>query len=118
MPSIANFDRAAAALSITCVVHCVAMPVIAVSAPFLAVLSGNEWVHWAFALLSIAASSTVIAFSKPARRLGFLVPVSLGLALISFGLFAEHYDIDEGLPTAFGGFLIAAAHLRRLFKHS
>ncbi len=118
MPSIANFDRAAAALSITCVVHCVAVPVIAVSAPFLAVLSGNEWVHWMLALLSIAASSAVIASSKTARNPGFLVPVLLGLALISSGLFAENFGIDEGLPTTIGGFLIAAAHLHRLFKHS
>jgi hypothetical protein len=109
-------DRAAVAFSAICIVHCLALPVLAVALPFLSTLAEAEWVHWVMAVLAVGASSFV-AFSGPrARRPGFLILAGAGCALVIGGLFAESFDVDEAIPTVIGGLLLATAHLRRLFS--
>ncbi|MEL7518737.1 MAG: MerC domain-containing protein, partial [Pseudomonadota bacterium] len=103
-------DRAAVALSLLCIVHCVALPVMALALPVLAVVGDMEWVHWVFAVLAVLASSTVVAISPAARTLGFLIPAGLGASLVVFGLFAEQFGIEEAIPTVIGGVLLAFAH--------
>lgn len=117
MTSTSLSDRAAIALSFGCVAHCVALPILAVLMPFLAAIAEAEWIHWTFAGLAIMASSSVPILSVSARRPAFLIPAGIGMALISFALFAEQANLDETPPTIIGGILIAFAHLRRLAKH-
>ena len=107
-------DRVAVALSLLCIVHCVALPLVAVALPFLSVVSEAEWVHWAFALLAVLASGTVVVMSPSARKAGFLVPAIIGASLVVSGLFAEGFGVDEALPTIVGGVMLAFAHWRRL----
>lgn len=107
-------DRAAVALSLLCIVHCVALPVVAVALPFVSAFADASWVHWVFALLAILASATVAFTSSAARSGRFILPVSLGAGLVVFGLFAENFGIDEGIPTVIGGVLLVYAHWRRL----
>lgn len=107
-------DRAAVALSLLCIAHCVALPLLVIALPFLAVAAEAEWVHWVFAVLAVLASAMVALTSARARRLGFLVPAGLGASLVVFGLFAEGFAIDEAIPTVIGGVLLAFAHWRRL----
>lgn len=107
-------DRVAVALSLLCIVHCVALPLVAVALPFLSVVSEAEWVHWAFALLAVLASGTVIVMSPSARVPRFLLPASIGACLVVSGLFAEGFGVDDALPTIVGGVLLAFAHWRRL----
>ena len=107
-------DRAAVALSLLCIVHCVALPLLAIALPVLAVVGEMEWVHWVFAILAVLASGSVALTSASARRLGFLLPAGLGASLVVFGLFAEGFEIDEAIPTVIGGVLLAFAHWRRL----
>ena len=107
-------DRVAVALSLLCIVHCVALPIVAVALPFLSVVSEAEWVHWAFALLAVLASATVVVMSPSARTPGFLFPAMMGAALVVSGLFAEGFGVEEALPTISGGILLAFAHWRRL----
>lgn len=109
-------DRAAVALSLLCIVHCVALPVMALALPVLAVVGDMEWVHWVFAVLAVLASSTVVAISPAARTLGFLIPAGLGASLVVFGLFAEQFGFEEAIPTVIGGVLLAFAHGRRLAR--
>lgn len=109
-----NTDRAAVALSLLCIAHCVALPVLALALPILAVVGEMEWVHWVFAVLAVLASSAVAATSAAARTPGFLIPAGLGVVLIVFGLFAEGFGVEEAIPTVIGGLLLAFAHWRRL----
>lgn len=109
-----NTDRAAVALSLLCIAHCLALPVLALALPILAVVGEMEWVHWVFATLAILASSAVATISPAARTPGFLIPAGLGVALIVFGLFADAIGIEEAIPTVIGGLLLAFAHWRRL----
>ena len=110
-------DRAATALSALCIVHCLALPVMASAAPFLAVVAEAEWVHWIFATLAIVISASVPLRDVTARRFGFLVPAGLGVALLMAGLFAEHFGADETVLTVMGGVLVAFAHIRRMISH-
>ena len=113
-PTGRSTDRAAVALSLLCIVHCVALPLLAVGLPVLAVVSEMEWVHWVFAILAVLASGSVALTSASARTLGFLMPAGIGASLVVFGLVAEGFAIDEAIPTVIGGMLLAFAHWRRL----
>lgn len=117
LPEIADTsttDRAAVALSLLCIVHCVALPVMALALPFLAIIGEMEWVHWVFATLAVVASGSVALTSSSARTYDFLLAAGLGGALVVFGLFSEGLGIGEAVPTVIGGVLLAFAHWRRL----
>jgi hypothetical protein len=118
MQTSANIDRAATALSLACIVHCVALPIIAIALPFVATFAEAEWVHWLLTALAFLASSTVVVTAHSARTPVFLIPVAAGIVLMGSALFADHFGGDETLLTAMGGVLLAAAHIRRLYKYS
>ncbi|MEM7690510.1 MAG: MerC domain-containing protein [Pseudomonadota bacterium] len=107
-------DRAAVALSLLCIAHCVALPLVAVVLPFASAAAEAEWVHWVFATFAVLASGTVALSSASARRAGFLLPAGIGASLVVFGLFAEAFGISEQIPTVLGGMMLAFAHWRRL----
>ncbi|WP_229954534.1 MerC domain-containing protein [Parasphingorhabdus litoris] len=109
-------DGAAIALSAACVVHCVLLPVIAISSPFVAAVAEAEWLHWIMAVLALFASTTVVISSPSARVPTFLIPASFGAILITSGLFAERFGFAETLPTIIGGVLIASAHIYRICR--
>ncbi len=109
-------DGAAIALSTACILHCVALPVLAISSPFFAAAAEAEWVHAVMAVLAILASSTVVLTSPSSRVAEFLVPAGIGCLLIAAALFAEQFGFGETLPTIVGGLLIASAHLHRMYK--
>src|SRR6056297_1648683 len=117
MRSTLHTDRAATALSLACIVHCVALPVIATFLPFAAALAEAEWVHWVLAGLAVVASGTVALGADSARKPAFLIPAGIGVSLVVGALFAENGGIDETLPTVIGGCLIAFAHGLRMIEH-
>lgn len=117
MENTVRSDRAATALSALCIVHCLALPVTASAAPFLAVAAEAEWVHWVFAVLAIVISASVPLRDVTARRFGFLLPAGLGIGLLATGLFAESFGADETVLTVMGGVLVAFAHIRRMIVH-
>ena len=117
-PSKNLSDRAAVGLSLLCIAHCLALPVLAIALPVLAIVAEAEWVHWVFAILAVAASGSVALGGHGSRTPGFLVPAGLGAVLIIGALFAEGIGVDETMPTVIGGILIAFAHLRRLMANA
>ncbi len=116
MQSAANYDRAAATLSVACIAHCLALPLLAAVLPFFAAFAEAEWVHWLLSALAIAASATVMAKAEGGRATGFIVPAAIGIVFLIGALFAEPIGADETLPTVIGGILLAVAHIRRLFS--
>ena len=117
MASDATLDRAAAALSLACIAHCIALPILAAALPFMAAFAHAEWVHWLLAPTAVVASVTVMVRAHGARTAGFVVPATLGMVLVAGALFAERFGIGETAPTVAGGILIAGAHLYRLLRH-
>lgn len=116
MQRAANFDCAAVVLSLSCVAHCVALPLAAVALPFLGAVAGAEWVHWVLTGFALLASSMVMATSSAARSRSFLMAAIPGLTLIAAALFAEPMGVDETPPTVVGGLLLAFAHISRLYR--
>lgn len=115
MARTAKLDAAAIVVSSLCVVHCLALPLMVTALPFVAIVADAEWVHWLLAGFAVAASASILAHAPDARRPRFLVPAMAGLTLIVGALLLDGLGIDERLPTAIGGVLLAAAHLGRLF---
>jgi len=110
-------DSAATALSALCIVHCLAMPLLASVLPLLSVVADAEWLHWLFAGLAIIISASVPVRDALARKVGFLVPAALGIIFLIGGLFAESINSDETILTVIGGVLVAFAHIRRIVGH-
>jgi hypothetical protein len=110
-------DRAATALSALCILHCLALPLLASVLPFLSVVADAEWLHWLFAGLAIFISASIPVRDVLARTAAFLLPAGSGIAFLLAGLFAETFDANETILTVIGGVLVAFAHIRRLVAH-
>lgn len=110
-------DRAAAALSSACIIHCLALPLLATILPFAAVVADMAWIHWLFALLAIAASLHVAMAAASARACEFVLPAGSGALFLIAGLLAPWLDWNETVLTVTGGCLMALAHGIRLLRH-
>lgn len=113
----ATFDKSAIGFSVACILHCVALPVIAIAAPIMSIVAEAEWVHWLFTALAIASTGVIIAKAHGGRQLQFLVPALAGLLILGSALIAEPLGLDEVWPTIVGGSILATAHSLRLLRH-
>jgi len=114
MGPTAKSDRAATALSGLCILHCLALPLLASVAPIFSVAAEAEWVHIVFASLAAVVSMSVPLRDASARGLGFVGPAGLGVAFLVAGIFADEFGADETVLTVIGGVLVAFAHIRRM----
>lgn len=109
-----RFDLAAIGFSGLCLIHCLALPLLAAAAPLLGLLGELEWVHRAFVVVAIPVSATIFLLSpRGGRRLLFGAAMIPGLALLAAGAFAERLEAIETPLTVAGALLLAAAHLWR-----
>ena len=114
-------DVAAVSLSALCFIHCLALPLVAASLPFLALFTGGEWVHWLFvgmaAPIAALAIGPVLRENPRAWRIPTLA--TAGVAFLLAGAFDwPSHAWGTGLTVA-GGALMASAHLlnqRRIHK--
>lgn len=103
-------DGVAMSLSGLCLVHCLALPVLAVSLPFLGVLAEAEWVHWLFVALAVPVSALAL-FAAPGRRAPALLAGAVaGLALLAAGAAGWPAHQYETLLTVTGGLMLATVH--------
>ncbi|MEM8683845.1 MAG: MerC domain-containing protein [Pseudomonadota bacterium] len=113
---VAKADLLAAALSIACIIHCLALPLavslLALSVPF----AENEMVHRALVALAAPATLWVIhkSLSRPGQRLFIAAAVS-GLVLLIAGSFLPPFERFEEPLTVTGAFILASAHLWHWF---
>ena len=113
-PNLAKaLDASAVGLSALCLVHCLALPALALLLPVLGLWARAEWVHVVFVL--IAAPVAVLSFVDPATRRPRSWPLAtaaiLGLALMIAGALEFPSAADERVLTVLGGLLLAGAHL-------
>lgn len=106
-------DAAAIGLSCLCMVHCLALPLLAGLLPLFGLFAEAPWVHWGFAFA--AAPIAAWSLSRPdaeGRRAWPLIALgALGVALL-FLAAAEWPSHDLETPvTITGGLILAAAHL-------
>lgn len=105
-------DAAAIGLSALCMIHCLALPLLAAALPFLGLLTDAPWVHWAFAATAapIAGWSLSRPMSEGHRNWTLLALGGIGVVLL-FLAAAELPSHESETPlTIFGGLLLATAH--------
>ena len=111
-------DLYAAGLSTLCLLHCLALPLLASLLPLVGQLSGNEFVHRALVLsaapatLWVAWRSLLTKGSQP-----FLVAAFSGLGLLLLAAFIDRVAAYEQPITVVGALLLASAHLSRWAGH-
>lgn len=103
---------AAMGLSGLCVIHCLALPVLALSLPLLGAWAEAEWVHWLF--VGLAGPISLTALSRPSRQglpLGLVFLAMLGVGTLIAGVLGWPTEADETTVTVAGSLLLATAHL-------
>ncbi|MEL6257591.1 MAG: MerC domain-containing protein [Pseudomonadota bacterium] len=109
--STTKWDSAAIGLSAACLVHCLALPILASVLPLAGLLAEAEWIHWVFVALAFPAS--VLAFRARPLNLwetGLRGLAAIGLsALVLAALGWPDHEFETPL-TVFGGLVLAAAH--------
>lgn len=110
-------DRFAIGLSVLCLVHCLALPVLVLVAPALeaAVLGTESPVHWV--LLALALPVSCYALWHGFRHHGHRSVLVLGVVGLALMLFAVSHVVDRALEmplTVVGVVLLLVAHVRNL----
>lgn len=115
-----RLDQAAICLSGACLVHCLALPVLMVLAPWISLgIFGEKWLHLALVVFVVPIS--LVAFRTGLRQHGnrrILAPGLAGLALVAVAAVMEFahigsHELAAGL-TSIGGVLLIVAHWRNL----
>jgi hypothetical protein len=111
-------DLGAAGLSGLCLVHCLALPLLAGFLPLAGALSDKHLIHQMMALTAVPLSLfAVILRPKTGRERAFFPLVLSGLGLLLMGAFIEAVEEYERLLTVTGAVLIAAGHIQRWRRH-
>lgn len=101
-----NLDVSAICLSSLCLVHCLALPVIASVLPVLGALASAEWVH----LVLVAAAAPIAFLALRRSGLTLIVLGLAGVALLACGALGwPDHDWETPLTVA-GGLVLATAH--------
>ncbi|MEM9937292.1 MAG: MerC domain-containing protein [Pseudomonadota bacterium] len=114
MSQFSKMDATALTLSGLCLLHCLALPVLASTLPLFGVMAEAEWLHRAFVLAAVPI--TGFAIMQPWRGadyIAFCILALTGISLLVAGAFVEPLEAHETLLTVCGALLVAAAHALR-----
>ncbi len=115
--STRSLDLCAAGLSFLCLLHCVALPFLAVLIPATAVLAEAEWVHAVLVLMAAPVSLFVLSRSTAEQGRGTFAALALtGLALLFAAAFVEALEAHEKWITVMGALLVGGAHLNHWLR--
>ena len=104
-------DGAAMAISGLCLLHCLALPLLASTAPVFSVLAENELVHKALVLLAVPFTLTAALGSAKLRQSAvFFVLALIGFLGLGSAAFIEALHDHEVALTIVGSGALAAAH--------
>ena len=108
----ARLDLCAAGLSTLCLIHCLALPLVASLLPLAAQAVESHLLHQVLVVLAVPVSLRVVWKALPGGGNGpFICVASLGLALLLTAAFVEAASAYEQPITVAGGMLLGSAHL-------
>lgn len=115
-------DLSAVALSGLCLLHCLALPLLASLLPVLGAWSEAEWVHGVFVLLAVPLSVAALwrAHARSRLPLRLWVLAGLGMGLLAIGAMGWPQARWETPITVAGSLMLVATHalnLRRGHRH-
>lgn len=109
----ALLDAGAIALSSLCLLHCLALPLLAAALPLMGVWAEAEWVHIVF--VAIAAPTTGFALWRAHRKQPLpavaIVSATAGLLLLLAGAAGWPSHEAETPMTVTGSLLLASTHI-------
>ncbi len=112
-PSAPDLDRVAVVLSGLCLLHCLALPVVIVSLPFVAQFAETHW-HTPMLLFAVPISTLaiVIGYRRHGnRQIVAAGALGLGLLIVGATIAHAHYGaMADRLLTVSGSLLLAAVH--------
>jgi len=113
-----RLDLFAIGLSTLCLIHCLALPILASALPFLAHFAENELAHKLLVLMAAPVSLSVVWMARSIRGSGLFVAAALvGLGLLFLGAFVSAVSAYEEPITIAGAVLLACAHSWRWLRH-
>jgi len=104
-------DFASVGLSGLCVVHCLALPLIAAALPLAGALADAPWVHPLLVLIAAPLSLWAVHASKAWRRFPVVALVGAGLILLALAAFIPALSALDTALSVTGALMIAGAHL-------
>ncbi len=116
-PKLKWLDIASMGLSGLCVVHCLALPVLAALVPFLSVFTDNSWVHPLIFVVAAPLSVLAVATSNAWKKWQVSLPIAGGLILLALAAFVPAFADLDTVVTVTGALMIAAAHLMNYLGH-
>ncbi|MEO0997215.1 MAG: MerC domain-containing protein [Pseudomonadota bacterium] len=113
-----SLDLYAAGLSTLCLIHCLALPLVATLLPLAANFAESELVHMALVLLAAPVSLWVVRKAWSTGGSGLFVGAALtGLGLLLLGAFVGAVAVYEEPLTVAGAVLLGSAHLWRWLQY-
>lgn len=121
-PSPALLDAGALALSSLCLLHCLALPLLAAALPLFGAWAQAEWVHLLFVAIALPLTGYALWRADRRHRLPVMAwtAAGLGLGLLLAGARELPSHAWETPLTVTGSLLLAATHVwnaRRRHRH-
>ncbi|MEM5515373.1 MerC domain-containing protein [Henriciella sp. AS95] len=111
-------DASAITLSGLCMIHCLALPLLAAMLPLAGAWAQAEWVHKAFVLIALPLSGfAIVRGSRSHAGAGFILLAVTGLTLLLAAAFLEPLHEVETPVTVTGALMLASAHIWRWSRH-
>lgn len=112
-PSAALLDAGAVALSSLCLLHCLALPLLAAALPLFGTWAEAEWVHLLFVAIALPLTGYALWRAERRRPLPVLAwaTAGVGLGLLLAGALALPTHDWETPMTVAGSLLLAATHI-------
>lgn len=112
-------DLSAVSLSALCLVHCLALPVLAAMLPLASAWVQSEWVHVVFVLIAAPLSALALLHGGPGHRAPapWLALAGLGVGLLAFGALGPIRSWETPVTVA-GSLCLATVHLWNWRRHS
>ncbi|MEM8616483.1 MAG: MerC domain-containing protein [Pseudomonadota bacterium] len=111
-------DAVAVGVSSLCLIHCLALPLLASALPVMGPFAEAEWIHKVLVLIALPLAVFAFLAERPgARRRVFAILAVCGAAFLTAGAFVEALHDYEVVLTVCGAVLLGAAHFYRWRTH-
>ena len=118
LPRYALLDLSSIGLSVLCLVHCLALPVLVAVLPAFSQVLAADWVHMGLVCLAIPLTIWALYQSGGWHRQVVVILAVSGLMLLALAAFvAELHDYEIAM-SILGALLVASAHALNTYLHA
>jgi chromate transport protein ChrA len=111
-------DITSIGLSVLCIAHCLALPLVIASLPFIGDIAHTEWMHQGLVALAIPLTGWTIYRSQAWRKWNVVLFAVIGLTALTFAAFYEPARENEVFISIVGAVYVAMAHIINYMEHA